>query len=1045
MKKLFLLALLVIFGLNSNAQTASFVLVANPCDTNKILAVNFSGFGSPPYVVEWPGNSTYSGGYRYDTVYSSTDTLFHYDGAPIYYLYISSSTAYLYSYYAGVTPTLTFTFAPTPTYCGTTGTASVTVTGGTPPYSCYWYTGYTPSSVAGTTNPVTLPSGIYGITIIDATGCIIGTPIVAASSPSMTVGYDTLTNTPTFSISIASTPANCTNGTASVTSVSSGAVSPVSYLWSTGATSPSISSLVTGSYIVTITDAIGCIAHSSAYINQLTTITVNTTPTPATCIANNGAIIGFGSGGATPYTYLWSNGATTQSQTGLLAGSLSLRVTDANGCIGNGYGTITASTPITVTYSATPSLCTSPTGTATLTISGGTLPYTDTFYTSPLQTGITATSLAPGTYPFHVVDAAGCVQHGSVVVPPIDNLILTFAPTPALCTLSNGSLNVSVTGGVPPLTYLWNTAGTTPTITGQPTGYYTVTVTDNNNCAKTKTTYLPFTSPVTVGLSSTPASCIFVNDGIASAIGIGGTSPYSYYWSNGGTTATISSLYTGPYWVYVTDAIGCTSNYYDNYDYVGYNVLDSTCFCTINGTVYDDLNGNCVQDPGEPGINHIQVYCSGIGYTYTDASGNYSFIVPSGSYTISQTVLAYYPLAACQLNNIPVTTSAGIGCVHTVNFADTINPIHDVSISTWDYNHPVPGNTYMQGCIVSNHGTVTESNILGGYNTDGQIFSPAFLPSGIFTGGATYWYNTTGGSGLSLTPGSSQFFFINYAVPTFIPINTNLVFKDSVAYTAPMSNWLTDYSPWNNVNYFTTPVLAGYDPNFIEVSPKGVGVNGDITYSDSILQYMVHFQNTGTYQAQNIVVIDTLDPNLDWTTLQPVYESAPCKITLSTHGVVKFTFNDINLPPASSQPVTSNGMFTYTIKIRHGLSGGAQFRNHASIYFDYNAPVMTNTTLNTLLGTTEINTVGLAQNNSFAIYPNPAGQTFNAIINSDEAGDANMNISDITGKVLMNKIITIQKGIQTITTDASQLAPGIYFVTFNNHGKVQIQKLVIMR
>ena len=81
----------------------------------------------------------------------------------------------------------------------------------------------------------------------------------------------------------------------------------------------------------------------------------------------------------------------------------------------------------------------------------------------------------------------------------------------------------------------------------------------------------------------------------------------------------------------------------------------------------------------------------------------------------------------------------------------------------------------------------------------------------------------------------------------------------------------------------------------------------------------------------------------------------------------------------------------------------------------------------------------------FEIYPNPASQTFNAVINSDEAGDANVNLSDITGKVMMSKTITIQKGAQTITTDASQLAPGIYFVTVNNHGKVQTQKLVIMR
>ena len=262
-----------------------------------------------------------------------------------------------------------------------------------------------------------------------------------------------------------------------------------------------------------------------------------------------------------------------------------------------------------------------------------------------------------------------------------------------------------------------------------------------------------------------------------------------------------------------------------------------------------------------------------------------------------------------------------------------------------------------------------------------------------------------------------------------------------------MNNWLTDYTPWNNVNYFSTDVVASYDPNFMEVSPKGTGVTGNITYADSNLQYMVHFQNTGTYMAQNIVVIDTLDPNLDWTTLTPIYESAHCKIDLSSTGVAKFTFSNINLPTAASSAMASNGMFTYSIKTRPGLPLGTQFKAHASIYFDYNDPIVTDTTVNTLVAssTTNTNTFGTSQQNSFVIYPNPANRTFNAVINSIDATEANMIITDVTGKILMNKTVAIQKGQQTITNDASQLTPGIYFVSFNEHGKMQTQKLVIMR
>jgi len=144
--------------------------------------------------------------------------------------------------------------------------------------------------------------------------------------------------------------------------------------------------------------------------------------------------------------------------------------------------------------------------------------------------------------------------------------------------------------------------------------------------------------------------------------------------------------------------------------------------------------------------------------------------------------------------------------------------------------------------------------------------------------------------------------------------------------------------------------------------------------------------------------------------------------------------------------MASNGMLTYTIKLNSGLASGTQIRNHASIYFDYNAPVVTNSTLNTI-GTAApqgIKTQSSQNQGSFTIYPNPASKTFNALINSDAAGAADMIISDVTGKSLISKNITLQQGSQTVSTDISKLAPGVYFVSLDQNGKTQTQKLVIM-
>jgi len=848
---------------------------------------------------------------------------------------------------------------------------------------------------------------------------------------------------PDFTATVTTTAANCTNGTATVT-ITAG-TPPFSYLWSTGATTSSISGLVMGSYSVRFSDALGCVSSPIyGYVNQTIAINDSSAVTPATCLDADGAIIAFPSGGVPPYSFLWSTGATTVSVTGLASGPYNVMVTDVNGCIGTHADYISSSTPISVTYTTTPSACTTATGIATLMIAGGTPPYSITWYTTPVQTGVTATSLSAGNYYFHIVDAVGCTRSGIVTVPPIDVINLSFSSTPATCIASDGSVSVAAAGGVAPYHYLWSSGGTTPVLSAVPYGNYTVVVTDTNGCSATNCHLVPYSSPVVLGLSTTPASCLYINDGAITATGTMGTPPYIY--STGGTSTgsyTATGFLTGPYWVYVTDAMGCTA---EEYTYVDYNVLDSSCFCVVSGTVYDDANHNCIQDPGEVGIQHIQMHCTNIGYTYTDASGEYYFLVPTGSYTVAQTVLGMYPLSPCQPNNIPITSVAATGSYTVINFADTLNPIHDMHISTWDYTGSRPGFAYQQVAVITNDGTVTEPNILASYVPDGQIFGATFVPAGIFTG-APYYYST-GSSAFTLAPGYGQRFLINYNVPADIPLGTSVVFTDTVAYAAPTSNWLSDYSPWNNVNYFTTTTVGSYDPNFKEVSPKGWGPAGVITVNDSILEYMVHFQNTGTYMAENVVVKDTLDPSLDWTTLRPVYMSNKCVVDINEHGVATFTFKNIDLPPSSTEPVASNAMFTYTIKQRPALAMGTHILNSASIYFDFNAPIKTKSTYNTIAWAEGVpnTTATTTGTNAFTVYPNPANNTFNAIINSNAGGDYSLKVTDVAGKTEISKTLSLVKGSQTVTVDVARLSAGVYFVTLvSSDSNLETQKLVIIK
>jgi uncharacterized repeat protein (TIGR01451 family) len=929
-------------------------------------------------------------------------------------------------------PDFTLSLAHTDAVCPGLGTGTATVSGGTGPFTYVWrHSGTTVSTAAA----ASLPGGDYNLTATDALGC--------SSSAAVTINV-----LPDFSTTVTATPANCTDGT--VTPHITGGVAPFSYSWSNGATTSAITGLVAGYYSVSIVDAVGCVSaldsfsSLSAYVSQAITLTTTTATTPTTCVANNGAITATTYGGTAPYSYVWSNGGLTPTITGLTEGSYTAYVTDARGCTGLGSSYVSTIIPLAAMPAVTASACSSPTGSVSLTISGGTGPYTVYWYTTPPQSGPTATGIPAGTYGFRIQDAGGCIKYAYVTVPPVYSVSLGFNNTPASCTLADGSITALPAGGVGPYTYAWAGYGvTTPALTAIRSGSYSATVTDANGCMAEGSGYVPFTSPLTTTISSTEASCLFTADGTLNAVAHSGTPPYRYtLGATTNTTGAFTGLATSYFIVSVVDAAGCVSSVSTD---IGYNTIDSDCYCTVQGYVYNDHNRNCIKDIGEPGLMYMNVSVNSFGSTYTDASGFYSIKVPSGSYHVADYVPALYGLSPCQPNNIPLTVAASPGCHITENFADTVKDsvfYHDITVTSWNYTAPRPGFSYTQATVIANEGTGYESSVISSYWADGGIFAPAFVPSAYYTG-SPYLYHSSFLP--TLAPGASMFFYEDYYIPPTVPLGTILVFKDTVSYMPPLSNWLADSTPWNNVSYFNPYTVSSYDPNFKEVQPKGVGSYGYILDADSVLTYTVHFQNTGTYPAQNVVVRDTLDANLNWSTLKPVYIPNNGKVDMDEHGGVTFTFTDINLPSASSDSFASNGMFTYSVRLKPGLPYGSQVRNRASIYFDFNAPVMTQGTLNTIGVQTAVHNVNQAAASSFVIYPNPAGASFTAMLNNTQASDGVMTITDIAGHNVMTQQLKLIAGPQSIQVGVRGFTPGMYLVTIQSEAGLQTQKLVIMR
>ncbi len=424
------------------------------------------------------------------------------------------------------------------------GAASMSASGGTAPYTYSWDNGATTASITG------LAPGTYVGTATDANGCT-------------TVETVTITEPTVLTSTSTSTDVTCNgdnDGTASMSA--SGGTAPYTYSWDNGATTASITGLAPGTYVGTATDANGCTTVETVTITEPTVLTSTSTSTDVTCNGDNdGAASMSASGGTAPYTYSWDNGGTTASITGLAPGTYVGTATDANGCTTVETVTITEPTVLTSTSTSTDVTCNGDNdGTASMSASGGTAPYTYSWDNG--ETTASITGLAPGTYVGTATDANGCttVETVTITEPTVLTSTLVSSVDATGAGAADGSATVSASGGSPAYTYLWSDGQTTATATGLLAGTYTVTITDANGCTTTETVVINEPMPLTSTVTSTDVLCNGGNDGTAMIMVSGGVSPYTYLWSNGATTASITGLVAGTYTVTATDANGYTTS-----------------------------------------------------------------------------------------------------------------------------------------------------------------------------------------------------------------------------------------------------------------------------------------------------------------------------------------------------------------------------------------------------------------------------------------------------------------------------------------------------
>ncbi|MBI3501840.1 MAG: T9SS type A sorting domain-containing protein [Bacteroidetes bacterium] len=521
---------------------------------------------------------------------------------------------------------------------GNDGHVMLNTSGGTPMYTYLWSSGETVPTIN------TKPAGTYSVLVTDANGCTATLTAVITEPAAITT-----------TLVVTTISCNGNNDGAINLSVSGG-TGMYTYSWQpNGETTQNISNLSPGTYTVNITDANFCTHTDVATVNQPSVLTVTLSPTDVSCNgANDGSISSSVTGGTSPYTYSWSNSATTSAISNLSPATYSVVVADANGCTAAAIAGITEPTALTTTVSSTNATCSSTCdGTAMVTASGGTPPYTYSWNPSGATTS-SVTNLCAGTYTVCVEDANHCLVCTPVTISSPPAITTTLTATNVSCNGNNdGAINLSVSGGTGMYTYLWMPGmETTQNISNLSPGNYSVTVTDGNNCSATATVAVTEPAALAVMLTPKDISCNGANDGSISSSVTGGTSPYTYLWSNSASTQNISNLSATTYSLLVTDMNGCTAT--------ATATISEPSALTITVTSNNATCGNS---------------CNG------DATAAVSGGTPPYTYSWCNGATTSVITGLCA-GNCNATVSDANGCMLTVTFTITAPPAIMISVDS---------------------------------------------------------------------------------------------------------------------------------------------------------------------------------------------------------------------------------------------------------------------------------------------------------------------------------------------------------------------------
>tara|TARA_R110002033_G_scaffold167219_1_gene206254 strand:- start:2035 stop:4542 length:2508 start_codon:yes stop_codon:yes gene_type:complete len=462
-------------------------------------------------------------------------------------------------------------------------------------------------------------------------------------------------------------------------------------------------------------------------------------------------------------------------------------------------------------------------------------------------------------------------------------------------------------------------------------------------------------------------------------------------------------------------------------------IVDCEDIGIINVNAFFDIDEDSVFDMDETffsnGYFTYEMNNDGIIRTIDSSSGNFKIISPDETNTYDINYYFYdenncFDISISNFENISVL----FGDEVTVDFP-IINEqsCEDISVNLINSQAPRPGFNHFNYLVIENLGTVITSG------TVDYILDDLLILDSIIDGvGYTTTLNPNGFSldFVDLLPQQSIIVSISLLTPT--SVNLGALVTNSAIYTTSTNDVISE----NNESFVTEQVIGSYDPNDkMESHGKDI-VYDDFVTSDEYLYYTIRFQNVGTAEAINVRIEDVLDSQLDETTFQMIRSSHDYVASLIDNNL-EWNFDNINLPAEQDDADGSNGFVYFKIKPNAGYAIGDIIENTASIYFDFNEPIITNTFQTEFVETLSVDSYDVA---SFTIFPNPAKEEVTIQLANSNFGTGKVNIYNIQGKVIL-KDIDINEN--TSVLDISNLESGLYFVELTSGNSSIVQKLIV--